>query len=276
MDARDYVYDPTETPFQPRAESYHAHNALGLACASNLAYEDSAIIEPMVRQWGFDHYRFVQEKETQAFVCGNANLVLLLFRGTEARNLKDWHTNVMLKLVSGPAGEVHRGFWEALMGIWPKLQDALSESRTAQQPLWLGGHSLGGALALLAGARLQLQEQIPVQGVYTFGQPRAGNYSFARAFDQAFEGRGIRFINNNDIVPHVPLPGPRLRYWHTERLIYIDGEGKLSPDLPLWKRLRNSFQGATRDLDKLGQEAFRDHAMNSYVYRIREAIKSGR
>lgn len=180
----------------------------------------------------------------------------------------------MIDLVLGSTGKAHKGFLEALTGVWPRIQDTLSEYRSAQ-PLWIGGHSLGGALAQLTGARLQLQAQIPVQGVYTFGQPRAGNYSFATALDQALEGQAIRFINNNDIVPHVPLPGLLLRYWHTKHLIYIDAEGKLNPNLPLWKRLQKGFQGAIQDLGKLGPDALKDHAINNYVHQIRESVKGG-
>ncbi|MCI0468371.1 MAG: saccharopine dehydrogenase NADP-binding domain-containing protein [Beijerinckiaceae bacterium] len=130
-----------------------------------------------------------------------------------------------------------------------------------------------GEIDVFEAARLQLQEQTPVQGVYTFGQPRAGNYSFAKAFDRALEGRAIRFVNNNDIVPHVPLSGPVLRYWHTKGLIYIDTDGNLKPDIPYLKRLRDSLRGAAQDLGKLGPDALKDHSMDSYVRHIRQSIK---
>lgn len=273
MSDRDYVYEPAKTPFEPRAESYNANNALCLAAASNLGYEDSSTIEPVVKQWEFDNYRYVEAKGTQGFVCGNAKLLLIVFRGTQPKMLKDLLTNKWIKLVAGPAGEVHRGFWWALTEAWPPIQQALTEYRTNHQPIWIGGHSLGGALALLAAARLQLQEQTPVQGLYTFGQPRVGNYSFAGAFDQAFKARATRFVNNNDIVPHVPISGPVLRYWHTNRLIYIDAEGNLKPDMPLWKHMSGGFKGAIQDLDKLGPDALKDHAMDNYIHYIRQSIK---
>lgn len=273
MSGRDYNYEPDKTPFEPRAESFNSKNALCLAAASNLAYEDTSVIEPVLGQWRFDKYRFVQEKETQGFVCANADLILILFRGTEPEKLKDWLTDVEIKLVPGPGGEVHRGFWGAVNAVWPQIQEALAEYRTNNQTIWIGGHSLGGALALLAAARLQLQEKTPVQGLYTFGQPRAGNYSFANAFDEAFKERATRFVNNNDIVPHVPPPGLILRYWHTTRMIYIDAEGKLWPDMPYWKRLQVGLQGAMQDLGKLGPDALKDHTMDYYVEHIRRSIK---
>lgn len=273
MSARDFNYDPTKTPFEPKEDLFNAKNALCLAAASNLGYEDSPTIKPVVSQWGFDEYRFIETKGTQGFVCGNAKLLLLVFRGTEPRKRGDWFTNIMIEPVAGPAGEVHKGFWGAVTEVWPQIFQALSEYRTNHQPIWIGGHSLGGALALLAAARLQLQEQTAVQGVYTFGQPRAGNYSFAKTFDRVFEARAIRFVNNNDVVPHVPLSGPVHRYWHTKGTIYIDADGDLRPDTPYWKRLREGLKGATQDLGKLGPDALKDHAMDRYVHQIRQSIK---
>jgi hypothetical protein len=47
--------------------------------------------------------------------------------------------------------------------------------------------------------------KIPVQGVYTFGQPRVGDKDFADALNAKL-GSGIyRFVNDRDIVPRVPL-----------------------------------------------------------------------
>ncbi|MGH8508526.1 MAG: lipase family protein [Gammaproteobacteria bacterium] len=273
MSDRDYGYDATKTPFEPRAALFNANNALCLAAAANLAYEESPMPESVVSQWGFEKYRFIGAKGTQGFVCGNAKLLLIVFRGTEPEKLKDWLTNIMIEPVAGPAGEIHKGFWGAVTGVWPQIQQALTEYRTNHQPIWVGGHSLGGALALLTAARLQLQEQTLVQGVYTFGQPRAGNYSFAKAFDRVLEGRAIRFVNNNDVVPHVPLSGPVQRYWHTKGLIYIDADGNLKPDIPYLKRLRDSLRGAAQDLGKLGPDALKDHSMDNYVRHIRQSIK---
>jgi hypothetical protein len=70
MSDRDYVYEPATTPFEPRAESYNANNALCLAAASNLGYEDSSTIEPVVKQWEFGNYRFVEAKGTQGTALG--------------------------------------------------------------------------------------------------------------------------------------------------------------------------------------------------------------
>ncbi len=52
-----------------------------------------------------------------------------------------------------------------------------------------------------------------------------------------------------------------------------DAEGNLKPDMPLWKHMSGGFKGAIQDLDKLGPDAFKDHAMDNYIHYIRQSIK---
>lgn len=46
------------------------------------------------------------------------------------------------------------------------------------------GHSLGGALALLASWQIQETHRLPHLACYTFGAPRPGNAPFARSYQQ--------------------------------------------------------------------------------------------
>lgn len=46
------------------------------------------------------------------------------------------------------------------------------------------GHSLGGALALLASWQIQETHHLPHLACYTFGAPRPGNAPFARSYQQ--------------------------------------------------------------------------------------------
>jgi hypothetical protein len=50
------------------------------------------------------------------------------------------------------------------------------------------GHSLGGALAMLAATDLHSNHSIAAAGVYTFGQPRVGNQAFAYHFKVYSDG----------------------------------------------------------------------------------------
>ena len=75
--------------------------------------------------------------------------------------------------------------------------------KAAERPLWITGHSLGGALALLA-AWLFLRRMIPVHQIYTFGGPMIGNELAVAAFDREFAGKIFRYVNVPDPVPKLP------------------------------------------------------------------------
>ena len=93
---------------------------------------------------------------------------------------------------------------EALHAIWEPLLKKVTEAvETADRPLWVTGHSLGGALALLAAWRLQ-RSFVTVHEVVTFGAPMIGNDAAAKAFEQEFAGKIFRYVNLEDPVPLLP------------------------------------------------------------------------
>ena len=70
----------------------------------------------------------------------------------------------------------------------------------------LTGHASlgGGALAVLAAALLHFRDRQRIAGVFTYGQPRLGDPAFSTAFDQALGAVTFRYVNDLDVVPHVP------------------------------------------------------------------------
>ncbi|WP_437591730.1 lipase family protein [Sorangium sp. So ce1000] len=74
--------------------------------------------------------------------------------------------------------------------------------------LYITGHSLGGAMAVLAAARLfhEHPEEMKKKlgGVYTYGQPMVGDQAFAERCEADFGSRLFRHIFRNDVVPHWP------------------------------------------------------------------------
>ena len=73
------------------------------------------------------------------------------------------------------------------------------------------GHSLGGALAVMAAAHLQHKYKV-VELLYTLGQPRVGNYYFA-SFMTQFIPNTYRIVHYTDIVPHIPIYGSGFRHF---------------------------------------------------------------
>ncbi|XXX80344.1 lipase family protein [Sorangium sp. So ce134] len=101
--------------------------------------------------------------------------------------------------------------------------------RSALEALYITGHSLGGALAVLTAARMytklddgRLRDVL--RGVYTFGQPMVGNRTFARTVGTNFESKLFRHVYRKDIVPRLP-PLSLGRFVHFGRE-YIEKNGR--------------------------------------------------
>jgi hypothetical protein len=199
-----------------------ARNVRAMAAASELAYlAEPDAAGPFQSQLGMTA-RLISVGNSQAYVATNPEHVLVAFRGTEAltsiEGLKDWLLTDALNLLMVPEGRLgtdlaaagvgarfHQGFVNAIADIWePVHQEVDRELRKADRPLWLTGHSLGGALALLAGWLFH-RRMISVHQIYTFGGPMIGNTEAARAIDREFRGRIFRFVNGPDPVPQLPL-----------------------------------------------------------------------
>jgi len=162
-------------------------------------------------------------EDTQAYLAASDHMIVVAFRGTEPSQIRDWPSDSNTPVIPGPAkkGLVHLGFSRALASVYPEIRDKVEEVRTNDQTLWFTGHSLGGALAMLAGATMYLENpKLLADGVYTFGQPRTCDRLFAAAHDTAFVSRHFRFVNNNDVVARVP---PEPAFHHGNAMMYRAG-----------------------------------------------------
>jgi hypothetical protein len=186
-------------------------------------------------------------------------------------------------------GDLHLGFWTALGQVWgdteapppvwpanpasgsrSSVPDCVREFQDAQHPklVWITGHSLGGALATMAAARLVGEGVLrpeQIGGIYTFGQPRVGDAHFAQAY--ALGARHFRVVHDNDVVTQVPpeglrqahavvrlflddrrdtsgaiaAAGSRFQYRHVGRVVFVSRRVGVTPDITpmalLWRRL---------------------------------------
>ena len=198
-----------------------ARNALFLARACELAYFELSDGPARFRSELGLEARLIGADNTQVYVGENDSAIVVAFRGSQAPTtldgLKDWlltNANNYLILPEGRSGtdfaaagvgaRFHRGFLDALEMVWEPLRAAVGDAAKAKdRPLWVTGHSLGGALALLAAWRLQ-RNFLAVHEVVTFGAPMMGNDAASKAFDQEFAGKIFRYVDLNDVVPHLP------------------------------------------------------------------------
>ncbi|MEY3288778.1 MAG: hypothetical protein RLZZ419_1020 [Pseudomonadota bacterium] len=257
----------------PNSTQFSLNNAYALALASKLAYAPEDQIRNTLTEQGFTT-EFINgtTTDTQLFIAHNDNTVIIAFRGTE--NIKDWLTDAGIEFRITLHGRVHKGFDQALDSVWNQITETLKNVQQNAQSLWITGHSLGGALAVLAAARLSLdidQEVYkPINGLYTFGQPRVGDRAFVKALDDEIKPRYFRFVNDNDIVPRVP---ERLnQYQEGGSIRFFDANGSLHKDISFWfaylERIKGSFQ---QKLDLI-PSFIEHHFIDKYIANIEKNI----
>jgi predicted lipase len=211
------------------------------------------------------------KNSAQAALIEHEDYFCLAFRGTD--EIADWLDNTKVFQERALFGGFHRGFWNSLDDVWTPLFDkyqSLNGTRRQQGekilPLFLTGHSLGGAMASIGAARL-IHQDLPFLSVYTFGQPRAMTLETARIFNAEAKGRLFRFQNNNDIVSRVP--GRSMGYSHAGSFLYISEEKKICNDPGFWYRFLDSLDGAVDAARETGIDAVEDHKMEKYLSAIK-------
>jgi triacylglycerol lipase len=212
-------------PFDGGAATVTRANAWWLAEAALLAYWDPDQARQRFAAAGLSA-ELIEGGDTQAYVASMPGAVIVAFRGTEPDRLGDVFDDALFALVPATHGAVHEGFRDALDRIWPALADRLAPLSGSHR-VWFSGHSLGAALATLAADRFPT-----TTGVCTMGSPRVGDRAFAAAFDTRFGDRAARYVNDADVVTHLPTPFP-LPYAHGGRLRQITPDGRITGQAPV-------------------------------------------
>jgi triacylglycerol lipase len=183
-----------------------------------------------------------------AYIAESDHLIVLSFRGTQSPI--NWKINFAARLIHPDATDlnlkVHGGFFDAFVMLSDGARGILEKMREVKTitqgviPIYITGHSLGGALAQIASAVLGDDQ---VAACYTFGSPRVGNIYF----DLWVKPPSYRLINYADIVPQVPLSMMGYRHAGDPRYlpdVAIDSPYRFEPN-PLertWQLIRGIIQ----------------------------------
>lgn len=250
--------------FNGNQTAFDAVDALACARLSALAYEDSGTADAVAFEWTLERFQgFIRESHF-AFIAASDRNVFVVFRGTDDR--RDWQTNLDLRFADSPFGAVHRGFKQAADLFWPELPEWIQTFRDSGQPVWITGHSLGGALALLAATELSQIDHIPIATAYTFGQPAVGGARFARTFSRNAGFPAYRLVNHTDAVAAAPM----LLRRHVGSVRYFDADGNLWEGNPPWRiGFLDHIKAPARSG---GLSDFRAHDMAEYVRLLRKLI----
>jgi hypothetical protein len=173
--------------------------AILMAEASAAAYS-AAAAKSFADDHGFTNFTSFDTANIKGFWCAADKAALLAFRGTS--NIAQWIRDLHVLPATTDWGWAHLGFVQGIEAVEANLRafDAVAKTKAS---IWIVGHSLGGALAVLAAARAKIRG-IGAPLLYTYGQPAVSAFEFAGRFDQELPGRLWRLINQEDIVPRVP------------------------------------------------------------------------
>jgi triacylglycerol lipase len=168
------------TPFKPMLE-FKLENARAMVWLSQLAYETAhpRKVSDIIESWTLKMREFISNDpgtglpphSACVIVAEGREAMFVTFAGSDPGKPIDWVTD--FQAMPSPT-DLHSGFDAAVATVWPKIQAAIANRLMPKEPVFFTGHSLGGALAILAAARAAQLPNPPEIVVYTFGSPRNG------------------------------------------------------------------------------------------------------
>lgn len=137
-------------------------------------------------------------RDVSAVLTERHDINIIAFPGTDSL------ANAVRDAEAWPAFDRQLGIcpFGALQGAEHLTQMILASLKPDKLVLPIG-HSLGGWLALLVGAKLALRGYA-VQWPVTWGSPKPGCKKFSRVARRIFRGEPRRWVNGNDPVPDAP------------------------------------------------------------------------
>jgi len=210
------------------------------------------------------------DTDTHAIVLDEGTCITVAFRGTAS--VRDWIEDCEFRMQTltweqnNISAEVHDGFLKCLDSV---LQDVTHQVNSclqaASRPVFITGHSLGGALAILCALEMYRQK-VPIAAVYTFGQPRVCNRIFQNLYDAVLFEETFRVVNQNDIVPRTP--GVLMGYHHCGQEIFLPVGGGWSVNPSTWSKLLSDALGLWGAYRHRQDVLVAEHFMAAYQRRI--------
>lgn len=153
-----------------------------------LAFRGTQLMEHLPKK--YEHLNFIQKFFIHTLIRIPFNIFKLsLFNNDVIADLQFCHARLTRK----KGVSVHSGFLAETKKLWKEI---IKDIRVfeGELPLWVTGHSLGGAMATITAMKY------PVEAITTFGEPRVGR-KIKKVISNEIH---TRYVNGNDIVTKLP------------------------------------------------------------------------
>ena len=138
----------------------------------------------------------ITEDTDWGVVARKDDISVIAIRGTDTQHqwLEDFRA--IAQPVPNGSWWMHQGFSDVWNSIAPSLQKAWDTASSANAKVYITGHSLGAAIALIMGV------QHPEAPTWTFAGPAV----FSPLHGLPPAANVVRVVNPSDLVPKVPIP----------------------------------------------------------------------
>ena len=232
-----------------------------------ISYMPPAVIESKLNKKGvkLKQQEVIKGVEIHYFIVTDEKrgVETIVIRGTS--NLENALTNIDFKLITDAKSglKLHSGFTHAAQAIYRQITTHLNKKR----PIYITGHSLGGAVAQIIAIYLQ-QDGYQLKEVITFGQPKVSNFSAAQSYPNL---PLIRVVTPRDVIPLIPpfdiveINKPDI-YWHMGEAIILAGRGQYSR----LNGLRAMLRATNIVGEPFGEENLQHHLIDHYLQELRQ------
>ena len=278
-----------------------------LGVLSGYAYSDAATVAMMAGRLGMAGAACVRTAQavdamtifSTAYLlqsrCGRA--AILCYRGTEPANLGNWLGDADVGShtidLGGVRLAVHSGFDRNVSATrWPILEllHAAARGESIARPgarldqpleaLYVAGHSLGGAMAVLFALRLADSEDGRdldgrLRAIYTFGQPLATGGPLPER-GLAVARKLFRHVHARDVVPSLPPAAWGALEHFGHEFHYANGEWRRRDPAAQLSSLRDVSRSVLAVLAPAGKRdksayTMADHGPHHYIAALRPA-----
>ncbi len=275
-------------------------NVYWAAALSAIAYLKYPLAFDRLKTMGFEEVYFIEgASDTEVLVAKilpkydakgvlipDSGQTVVSFRGTD--NAVDWLTNLNASTndISDHSHEawLHEGFALALDEVYSEIIKAI-DVKNNPSPIFITGHSLGGALGTQMAIRMISRESPQeealigtyddrIRGIYVFAIPRVGN-EWARNILDKYMNRNRNVMmamhNNLDPVPKVAFDWMGYRRFGLQTLVpfSLKPEESHFGDRSRWKCYSDAdFRGPSAFSLEFLDNDIEAHSLRSYVQHV--------